>query len=181
MDRLKIALPLLACAFLGAARIQDAPSLTRAQHRIDQPMHYLYRQARTTLATMGSFIEESNKAFEAKLSAGELRVAGPMVFIYDGADGNPDTRFTLQIGMPVADNQEPIDGFGIVDLPKFESVSSVYCGPMSGIKDAYGALMGQLFEEGYEPTGIARETYLHWEGMDSENDITLISVGVKPK
>jgi effector-binding domain-containing protein len=168
-------------ALVGAVRVQDGPNLSRAQYRTDQPIHFIYRQTTTTLATMSDFIEDSNQAFEAKTKSGDCRPSGPMVFVYEGADGNPDTEFTLKIGVPIPADQKPIEGFEIVDLPKFESVSSVYCGPMSGMKDAYGQLIGELFQMGYEPTSISRETYFHFEGMDSENDITLISVGVKAR
>lgn len=171
----------LAALTVSAARFNEPMRMTPAQHRFDAPMRYMFKEAKTTLATMGKFIEATNDAFEENEKAGKIHAEGPAVFIYDGADGNPDTEFTLKIGTEVSADQKPVDGFKIADLPKYESVSSVYCGPMSSIKDAYGQLFGELMQQGFEPTGIGRETYLHWEGMDSENNITLISVEVKSK
>lgn len=171
---------LLALAMLGAARIDEGPNMTQARHRVDQPMRYLFKQTETTLSTMNGFIDEANAAMEAGLKAKTLSVRGPAIFVYDGADGSPDKKFLLKVGWPVADDQKPADGFEVAELPRFESVSSVYYGPMSQIKDAYAKLIDELFGLGFEPTGVSRETYLHWEGMDSANNITLLSVGVKP-
>lgn len=165
---------------LGARQVEPV-NMSRAVHRVDQPMRYLFKQSKTTLATMGPFIESFNEAIMAGVKAGKLSPDGPPVFVYEGADGNPDTQFTLKVGVPVREDQKPLDGFEIVELPKYESVSSVYCGSMAGMGEAYGKLFGELMELGYEPVGTSRETYLHWEGMDSENDITLLSVEVKAK
>jgi hypothetical protein len=52
-------------------------------------------------------------------------------------------------------------------------------GASRDIGETYGELIQHIRGAGLEPSGDIREEYLHWEGRQSDRDITWVQVGVR--
>lgn len=133
-----------------------------------------------SLATLRPRIERALDPLIGAMQAGKVKPAGPLTFIYDGIDGQPDTQFTLTIAQPVRTKDAELKGYTNQPLPAFKCVSVYFTGRYSDLPKAYAKVMPQVFEAGHQPTGVTREIYLYHEAEDSANNITEIQIGIEP-
>jgi effector-binding domain-containing protein len=109
-----------------------------------------------------------------------LVATSPVVFIYNGADGSPTTRFKLTLAFPLADRPESVpEPYEIVDAPTFRCVSTDFVGAIQDIMGGYARLFDAVDELGLSFTGESREIYRKWVGYESDDNITELQLGVK--
>ncbi|MBX2824893.1 MAG: hypothetical protein KTR33_09210 [Gammaproteobacteria bacterium] len=112
-----------------------------------------------------------------------LEPKGPMVFVYRGVDGNPNTEFELEITLPV-DAEAARDNyqgkFEIKRVEAFRHVETEYAGPVSAMsKEGYEPLFTDLSRSGLAPDGQCREVYDNWVNPESDENRIRIQVGVQ--
>jgi len=132
-----------------------------------------------TLVELGKYVRV--KAHETYIEAikNNLEITGPIYWIYYGMDGDPNTKFKLDIGVPVQYANPTSDGFSCKTIEKMELATFIHEGSWSNIPKSYSSLISEIMESGRILIGIAREVYLNIDFENPENNITEIQLGVK--
>ncbi len=150
-------------------RVQEFPART-----------YLYTEQQTTLAQIGPTVGQMMGKIVQAIGGGEFNVVGPPIFVYDGATGEMDKPFTLQVGFPVADGTKSDDDeLRVRPLERYRCATVLYSGSMANIGQAYQRIFPELAQAGLTPVGGSREMHLYFESPESPNNVVLIQVGVK--
>lgn len=137
--------------------------------------------AETTITDVGQFVRTTPlDVYRAAINAG-MEVLGPQYWIYNGFDGKPNTRFTLQIGVPVDSITESVAGYSVVALPTMECATAIHNGSWANLITSYEKLIGEVLASGRNLSGIAREAYLHIDFNSPDNCRTEIQLGILPK
>jgi len=103
----------------------------------------------------------------------------PHIWNYIACDGKMDSRFTLEMCIPVDKKGEETDFISFAELPAAKCVSYMHKGAYSEMGAVYEKLFGDLGKNGQIPTGNCREVYHHWEMENLENNITEIQIEVQ--
>lgn len=133
----------------------------------------------TTLKAMHTDIGELPNELIAKAMELQLEIAGPQIWVYDGADGQPDTPLELTIAVPVGKKSGDPGKFRFGEFPEMNCISEIHKGPWAKLGDAYCKLMPAIAQQGYVYTGISREVYHLCDFENQENCITEIQIEVK--
>lgn len=137
---------------------------------------------RSTLNTIFKDVDGLPESLFAELGALGIQPVGPMMFIYDGCTGEPDTEFDLRIALPVsAENASSYKGkYLSFRLPPFQFVETVLHGDISQLgPKAYEPLIAQIHQSGLSMTGFNREVYQTFIDEPSDDNETRVQVGVK--
>lgn len=118
--------------------------------------------------------ELTEKAAELK-----LEIAGPQIWVYEGSDGNPNTRFELTIAIPVAKKAGDPGKFRFAEFPEFKCVSEIHKGPWASVGKTYQKLMPAIMQQGLSYTGTSREIYKVCDFENQENCVTEIQIEVR--
>jgi len=108
----------------------------------------------------------------------DLMVCGPQYWFYYGIDGKPDTRFTLEVALPVQGKIPTALLPYFKQIPAFRCLSSRYEGPWEGIAQQYEKMMRHIEENGLKMSGIYAESFLHIDIDHPDNHITEIQIGL---
>lgn len=116
---------------------------------------------------------------EEKAAELQLNITGPQIWVYDGSDGNPNTRFELTIAVPVDKTNGDPGKFRFAEFPEFTCVSEIHRGQWSRLGETYGKLMPYIMRQGLSYTGISREIYQVCDFEKPENCVTEVQIEVK--
>jgi effector-binding domain-containing protein len=105
-----------------------------------------------------------------------LSIAGPVYWIYNGSDGNPETLFELTIAIPVIGDLQNIACEQVV---RFKGLWQMYKGPWNEMGAVYGQLIQSAMQQNMKLTGECRELYLQVDLQQPENNLTFVGVGVE--
>ncbi|RPH31807.1 MAG: AraC family transcriptional regulator [Bacteroidales bacterium] len=132
-----------------------------------------------TLMELGKYVRV--KAHETYIEAvkNNLEITGPIYWIYYGMDGNPETRFKLDIGVPVQHVKPTSDGFNCKTIGEMELATCIHEGSWDKFPQSYSSLIGELMKSGRMMNGIAREVYINIDFENPKNNITEIQLGLK--
>ena len=108
----------------------------------------------------------------------DLLVCGPQYWFYYGVDDNPDTRFTLEVALPIQGKIPTALLPYFKQIPAFRCLSSRYEGPWEGISCEYEKMLGYINENQLKMSGIYAETFLHIDFDHPDNQITEIQIGI---
>lgn len=149
------------------------------QTKTIQPIHVLCFETRTSFQEILKYVRvEARKLYQDAIR-NDLEITGPVYWVYDGADGRPDTVFTLTIALPVTPPSHTIDSpYQLKQLETFECISETLNGNWDGLINTYGSLFGEIMSQKLAVSGQNREIYLN---MDFENpglNITEVQVGI---
>ena len=108
----------------------------------------------------------------------DLLVCGPQYWFYYGVDGKPDTRFTLEVALPVQGKIPTALLPYFKQIPAFRCLSSRYEGPWEGIGRHYEQMLQYLKENELKMSGIYAESFLHIDIDHPDNHITEIQIGL---
>lgn len=142
------------------------------------PMTILCFETETTLKDMLPYVHDIPKRLYREAQRLNLEVTGPNYWIYDQADGQPDTWFTLQIALPVTEVKGIPDGFFFRDIQPLKCLTDAHSGSWDTLAATYGKLLQAVHTNGYTWNGISREMYLHIDADQPENHITEVQVGI---
>lgn len=132
-----------------------------------------------TLMELGKYVRV--KAHETYIEAikNNLEITGPIYWIYYGMDGDPNTKFKLDIGVPVQLPKPTSGGFSCKTIEKMELATCIHEGSWNNLPKSYSLLISEIMESGRILSGIAREVYINIDFENPENNITEIQLGFK--
>jgi effector-binding domain-containing protein len=148
------------------------------QLRTYPAFNVLYCSFRTSLLTIHDKIGTVARDLYAEAARQHILVTGPVYWFYYGADGKPETEFTLEIALPVSG--EPLaDGlFKFKKLPPFKCLSTVHEGAWTDMGATYGKLFNKAEADALQPNGVCREVYLNIDFSRDEYNLTEIQLGL---
>lgn len=132
-----------------------------------------------TLMELGKYVRVKAQETYIEAIKNNLEITGPIYWIYYGMDGNPNTKFKLEIGVPVQFANSASNGFTCKNIEKMELATCVHEGSWDKFPQSYESLVGEIMKSGKIPNGIAREVYINIDFENPENNITEIQLGVK--
>ncbi len=115
----------------------------------------------------------------AKAAELKLEITGPQIWVYEGADGNPTTKFELTIAVPVNKTNGDPGKFRFAEFPEFNCISEIHKGPWAKLGDTYMKLMPAIMQQGLSYTGTTREVYKVCDFGNQENCVTEIQIEIK--
>jgi effector-binding domain-containing protein len=137
----------------------------------------LFFSTQTTLAELSKYVAQVAKELYAEAAKLQLLPTGPLQWIYLGADGNPDTVFTLEIALPV--ETFPIQSsFKTKILPAFSGAAALHTGNWNTLAATYNKLITEICAAGKQLTGVCREQYIYMDFADPNNNLTEVLVGI---
>lgn len=143
-------------------------------------MHVFSFETETTMREMLQYVRVLARSIYKDAIKHGLEITGPVYWVYVGADGQPDTKFTLTIAVPVSKTESEIQNseFRLKKLEPFECVSQTHIGEWSKLGETYGALFGELHAKNLPLNGQTREIYLNMDFDNPEANITEVQIGI---
>ncbi|SDG00637.1 GyrI-like small molecule binding domain-containing protein [Dyadobacter soli] len=149
------------------------------QTKTIQPIHVLYFETRTSFKEIFQYVRVEARKLYQDAVRNDLEITGPVYWIYNGADGQPDTVFTLTIALPVTKPSHSIDSpYHLKQLEAFECISAELYGNWDGLVNTYGALFGEIMAQKLNMSGQNREIYLNMDFENPERNITEVQIGI---
>ena len=108
----------------------------------------------------------------------DLLVCGPQYWFYYGVDGRPETKFTLEVALPIQGKIPTAVLPYFKRIPAFRCLSSRYQGPWEGIAQEYQRMLQHISDNQLKMSGIYAESFLHIDFDDPANQITEIQIGI---
>ncbi|MBD2752053.1 GyrI-like domain-containing protein [Spirosoma validum] len=143
-----------------------------------QPFTALTFTTRTTLLTLSQYVPSVAQHLYQEASRLNLHAAGPIQWIYTGANSDETNEFQLEIVLPINQPGEPTEEFSYNIFPAFRCATYVYTGPWSDFGEVYDALFAQLYRKGYQSDGHVREIYSVVDHANPANCVTEIQIGL---
>ena len=174
-------LPVLAFALCLPllARAADPALLTEVRIKETAERQYLCAKKELKIAEMAEFAPATVKALVDKATELKLGQSGPIVIIYFNFQGDPEQKFTVEIGVPIGAKDAAVTGeFYVRKVPKFKCAAAIFQGSMSQRGEAWKKFPEIAMSKG-EFTGESRELFLYWEGHDSPNNVIELQMGLK--
>lgn len=137
----------------------------------------LYGSFRTTLNTLHQYIGTTIKDLQVEAVNQQVLVSGPVYWIYRGADGKPDTEFTLEIALPIQ-GKIVSDKFKVKELPAFKALVHEHLGTWDGLAGVYGQLFKYIDDRRIPINDECREIYVNIDFENPENNITSVQMGL---
>lgn len=140
-----------------------------------KPLTTLAFFTRTTLRDLNPFVRTVARQLYREASRLDLEVTGPIIWQYDGGDGNPETVFQLDIVLPVQQFQgEPTERLVFKKLDGWKSAFTEHDGSWETLALTYGPFMGELVQGGYPIGSLSREAYVHIDFENADHNVTQI-------
>lgn len=108
-----------------------------------------------------------------------IGVNWPHIWEYIGADGQPETPFTLRMCLPVKETIGETGGFQFAELPEIQAVTTEHKGAWADLKDTYCAFVPEIMQNGLKMTGLTREVYHVVDMENQEKCVTEIQIEVE--
>ena len=149
------------------------------QTKIIRPIHVLYFETRTSFRGILQYVRVEARKLYQDAVRNDLEITGPIYWVYEGADGRPDTVFTLTIALPVTPPSHTIDSaYQLKQLETFECISEELYGSWDGLVNTYGALFGEIMSQNLAMSGQSREIYLNMDFENPDRNITEVQIGI---
>ena len=133
------------------------------------------KEIKTTLKLIGEHVKVLPETILSELNQKGFSSEGPQVWIYNGADGNPNTEFDLLVGFPVASDKMDVN---ITALEEFKCATIIHKGDWGKFGETYCKIIEDITKQGYQMTGENREVYHQVDFENSENNITEVQIGI---
>jgi effector-binding domain-containing protein len=134
---------------------------------------------KTSLKAMHDDVGNLPNEIAEKISQLKLEITGPQIWVYEGSDGNPNTKFELTIAVPVNKIGGDSGKFRFAEFPEFKCISEIHKGSWASLGTSYQKLMPAIMQQGLSLTGISREVYKVCDFENQKNCITEIQIEVK--
>ncbi len=161
------------------ASAADPALLTEVRIKETAERQYLCAKKELKIAEMAEFAPAMVKALMEKATELKLGQSGPTRITYFDFRGDPEQKFTVEIGVPIGVKEAAGTGeFYVRKVPKFKCAAAIFQGSMSQRSEAWQKFPEIALSKG-EFTGESRELFLYWEGHDSPNNIIELEMGLK--
>ena len=134
---------------------------------------------KTSLKAMTTDVGNLPNELQDKIVQLKLEIAGPQIWVYEGSDGNPNTKFELTIAIPVNKISGDPGKYRFAEFPEFKCISEIHKGSWARLGTTYQKLMPAIMQQGYSFTGTSREVYTVCDFEKPENCITEIQIEIK--
>ncbi len=141
-------------------------------------MHLFCFSTEATLTELGKYVRVKAKEIYIEAIKNNLEITGPIYWVYYGMDGNPETKFKLDIGVPVQYANPTSDGFSCKTIEKMDLATCIHEGSWSNLSKSYSSLISEIMETGSNLNGIAREVYINIDFDNPQNNIVEIQLGL---
>lgn len=141
------------------------------------PVTVLYSRHQTTISQLGGLVGTVAKDLVAEAVEFDALISGPIIWIYHGMDGKPDTEFTLDIAVPVQGTVRS-SRFTVKQLPAFKALTHNHEGAWTDMPQTYGEIMQHVDAHKIPLTEESRELYYNIDFQHPEHNITQIQIGV---
>jgi effector-binding domain-containing protein len=141
-------------------------------------MTVLFNTRQATLKELPSFAGTAARELYRYVADLDLLVCGPQTWFYYGIDGRPDSRFTLEVALPVEGRIPTAVLPWFKQIPAFRCLSSRWEGPWEGLAEEYHRMMQHVKDNGLTLNGIYAESFLHIDLNVPANHITEIQIGL---
>lgn len=142
------------------------------------PVPVYFKQVETTLREINKYVGNTPAMVAEEALKKGYKIIGPQIWNYMGADGNPDTKFTIDICFPI-EQSDINNGSDTKILGGFKAACHILKGPWSELSTAYSALMGEMNEKGLQLSSYCREVYHLCDFNEQNNCITEIQLGIQ--
>ncbi|MFT3676203.1 MAG: GyrI-like domain-containing protein [Chitinophagaceae bacterium] len=132
----------------------------------------------TTLSDLGKHVITVARDLYQEAARQGLMPAAPMQWIYTGADGKPDTVFTLEIALPVMGKLTQPSVFDFRKLPEFTGFATMHQGPWEHLYETYDRLIDEIKSTGQQMSGVCREQYLLIDMEYPAHNVTEVQIGI---
>jgi len=143
------------------------------------PFRFFYRSYYTNLAGMMGLVRLAPKELVRAAIANDLELAGPQHWHYYDFNGDPESYFTLEIGVPVTTLKEVPAPYACKTVPAFQCVSMQHNGDWDNLHETYEKLINGMLSAGLPMNGHNREQYIHCDFENPAANITRVQVGIK--
>lgn len=133
---------------------------------------------KSSLATITQDVGDIPNEMMAVATKLGLEITGPQIWQYTGSDGQPATKFTLDICIPVKEAKGEPGKFKFAILPEFNCVAEIHKGPWNKLGDVYQRIMGEVSRKTIPITGVSREIYINCDFTNQENCITEVQMQI---
>jgi hypothetical protein len=162
-------------SFGGCSFVQTKDNMLIRTHPY---MTVLYSTRQATLRDLPSFAGTVVRDLYRYVTDLDLLICGPQYWFYYGVDGQPQTKFTLEVALPVQGKIPTAVLPYFKRIPAFRCLSSRYEGPWEGIAEEYQRMLQYVSDNGLKMNGMYAESFLHIDFDDPANQITEIHIGL---
>jgi len=144
------------------------------------PMQVLCFETKTKLSEIGEYVRVvAHKMYQTAVQ-NNLEITGPVYWIYEGMDGNPETIFSLTIALPITFKEKELNNadFKLKSLRPFQCATTQHLGDWANLGETYGALIPKILSNGLLMSGENREIYLNMDFENPEANITEVQIGI---
>ena len=141
-------------------------------------MTVLYSTRQATIKELPAFSGTVIRELYRYVADLDLLVCGPQYWFYHGVDGRADTRFTLEIALPVQGKIPTALLPYFKQIPAFRCLVSRYEGPWEGLAEEYRAMMQYISDNQLKMNGVYAESFLHIDFNDPASQITEVHIGL---
>lgn len=144
------------------------------------PMQVLCFETKTKLSEIGEYVRiVAHKMYQAAVQ-NDLEITGPVYWVYEGMDGNPETIFSLTIALPISFKEKELinSEFRLKSLRAFQCGTAQHVGDWGKLGETYGSLIPKILSSGLTMSGENREIYLNMDFQNPEANITEIQIGI---
>ena len=134
------------------------------------------KEIKTSLIKISEHVKVLPETIASDMNKKGFQCTGPQIWIYNGADGNPETEFDLLVGFPVNDNAMD---YNITALEDFKCATYMHKGDWGKLGESYCKIIGEVNQGGMQMTGECREVYHKVDFENVENNLTEIQIGIK--
>ena len=143
------------------------------------PMQVFCFETKTTLQDLLQYVRVVAQRLYKDAIKHDLEVTGPVYWIYEGADGQLDTIFTLTIALPVSKTEKITEGdFKLKTLDSFRCLSHTHEGAWENLGQTYGQLFSEIQVKELAISGQNREIYLNMDFDNPTGNITEVQIGL---
>lgn len=146
--------------------IKDLPSTFAFVHKVE-----------TTLPDLGKYVENVPNELVEKAAKEGFKIIGPQFWNYIGMDGNPETKFQLEICLPVEDSSSLLSD-RTEQIKGFHCATAIIKGQWSNLKEGYEKLIAEMAGKNMYPGNLCREVYHVVDFDNPDNCITEIQLGI---
>ncbi|WP_221394859.1 GyrI-like domain-containing protein [Dyadobacter sp. NIV53] len=147
------------------------------------PMHVLCFETETNFRDIFQYVRFVAHRLYKEAVKNDVEITGPVYWIYEGADGQPDTTFKLTIALPVYYKEYELAGseFKLKTLDSFSCVSRQHPGDWNKLGETYGQMITEIQADNFPMSGQNREIYLNMDFENPVRNITEVQIGVVQK
>lgn len=142
-----------------------------------QAFNALLFRTQTTLPELSNYGSVANELCKEAEKQG-IRPNGALQWNYYGIDGKPETVFTLEVTLPIREENVDVQGFEWKQVPAFKCLSLVHEGPWENLPQSYAEAMGYLDANGMVMTRECREIYFTMNPEKGADNTTEIQIGI---